>query len=996
MQAEYTTSIEHYASGTVNDNSEGLLMNWFRDLKIHFKLYLVFGMLVAMLITISVFASFQLFSVDKEFSDLITSTIARQKLLSDAITDMDKISYINVTKGYRITVNANSDEIAALRDNYNRYAELFIKRLNDYRSNLNADIYLTGVEKQERLQMLDEVIYLFESEYQSKTRDFDEVLNSNDLKKVYQIIGETMEISDQITVKLDTLYDLVSILAKDVSTATTARSQESILLLSILGVFIIVFSMVVSVLMTRVINTPIVEIENAMLEISKGNLDYPVRSARKDELGKLANQIGDMVDNISEMNKIMTVMANLDKMILVIDLDYNLIYINESMASMYKLDASSCKGQKCYKALKGYDQPCLICRLPRLLPDKDSTPSLEYDYLYDEALGIWIGGKSAIIDWVDGSQVYLSSIRNVTENKKNLELLSDAMEEAQAANKAKGQFLAHMSHEIRTPMNAVLGISELLLQEKLSEKQLKYARDIKDATTSLIQIINDILDMSKIEAGNMELENIPFDLRELLTACKSIILPKMNEKNIELYFYAESAVRRKLCGDPTKLRQVLLNLLSNAVKFTKNGKISLITRVISSTDDSVTLIFEVKDTGIGMTQEQITKVFEPFIQVDVSTTREYGGTGLGLPISKNILELMGSKIEIESVPDEGTTASFTVTIRTIGGVDEPWENDGEVDELEKPLFRGSVLVCEDNKMNQQVITEHLSRVGLTAEIAENGREGVDKVKQRIEKNEKPYDLIFMDIHMPVMDGIEATKKIIALGLGIPIVAMTANIMTEDRALYEDAGMNSYVGKPFTSQELWRCLLKYLKPVSFVVPESDEDKFIRQLKTEFIKSNQDIFGEIARALDSGDITLAHRLAHSLKSNAGLIGKGKLQKAAADIESALKDNVNSATAMQLNLLEKELTEVIDELKPFLNAKAYNVQAETPNKIIDGAKMRELFDKLEPLLDSGNFECLELIGDLRGIPGSEELIAQIEDFYFSAAQKTLAELKDKLGVG
>jgi CheY-like chemotaxis protein len=309
------------------------------------------------------------------------------------------------------------------------------------------------------------------------------------------------------------------------------------------------------------------------------------------------------------------------------------------------------------------------------------------------------------------------------------------------------------------------------------------------------------------------------------------------------------------------------------------------------------------------------------------------------------------------------------------------------------LFKGEVLVFEDNKMNQQVVIEHLAKVGLNAEIAENGLEGIEKVKQRQEKGEKPFDLIFMDIQMPVMDGIEATPKIIALGSGTPIVTMTANVLSADRAIYEKLGMIDYLGKPFTARELWDCLLRHLKPVSFEDTKDDDDILQNKLKADFAKDNQDKFGEIARAVVAGDITLAHRLAHTIKSNAGLIGKTRLQKAAAEVESALKNG--KSLEADMNIFQYELNKVLDELKPFLDEAAASVQLEISGETIDAEAARELFDKLEPLLNSGSPECLKLIDDLRGIPGSEKLIEYMEELYFGDAAKILAELKGGLDI-
>jgi CheY-like chemotaxis protein len=261
----------------------------------------------------------------------------------------------------------------------------------------------------------------------------------------------------------------------------------------------------------------------------------------------------------------------------------------------------------------------------------------------------------------------------------------------------------------------------------------------------------------------------------------------------------------------------------------------------------------------------------------------------------------------------------------------------------------------------------------------------------MEKGEKPYDLIFMDTHMPVMDGIEATPKIIALGSRTPIVAMTANVFSEDRALYKKIGMSDYLGKPFTAKELWRCLLRHLEPVSFVDSKDDDGILQEQLKADFTKNNQDIFGKIANAMSNDDITLAHRLAHTIKSNAGLIGKTDLQKAAAGVENALKGGKNLATEAQMNRFQHELNKVLDELKPPIETAINSARPDATGTTLDAEAARELFDKLEPLLGRGSPECLKLVDDLRGVPGSEVLIEQMEEFYFGAAVKTLAALRE-----
>ena len=590
--------------------------------------------------------------------------------------------------------------------------------------------------------------------------------------------------------------------------------------------------------------------------------------------------------------------------------------------------------------------------------------------------------------------------RDITERK--------AMEEAaQDANRAKSSFLAHMSHEMRTPMNSIIGFSELALDGEVPQKTKEYLNLIIDNSKWLLQLINDILDISKIESGNMKMEQIPFDLHEIFIACKTLIAPKAIEKNIDLFFYAEPFVGKMLIGDPMRLRQVLINLLSNAVKFTEKGTVKLAAVIITDengfdpNDEHCTLRFEIKDTGIGMKSEQIEQIFKPFTQADVGTTRKYGGTGLGLTITKNIIELMGGKLNIESEPGVGTKINYEITFTTTDLEDETLRIENIVSTIKKPLFEGDILVFEDNNMNQRVIVEHLRRVGFNVELAENGQEGVEIVRRRIEKGMNPFDLIFMDIHMPIMDGIEATPKITELGVETPIIAMTANVMIEDVELYKKIGMKDHIGKPFTSQLLWSVLLKYLKPVSFAddkdhESEQDDDNFYNQMRSDFVKGNKNKYREIIAAVEAGDAKLAHRLAHTLKSNAGQIGMADLQKISAEVEAALKNNAAMPEEKLMNLLNEELAKTLDELKPYIIIKNSGEERPEINAAdFDAEKARGTLEKLEPLLKCGSPECLKYVGQLRRIPGSGALIEQIEEFNFDVAVDILVNIKKKMEV-
>ena len=810
------------------------------------------------------------------------------------------------------------------------------------------------------------------------------------------------------------------------------------------GLIGLIVSIAALLLLTTRIAKPIGKLSYLVSEVTNGNLDVEAdrENITEDEIGSLTLDIFALVDmikltlsdlsrltigldkfsdadiqidaskysgayrdiidgikqlaySISMMRKTMTVMDYLDSMISVVDFDYNLVYVNRSMADYAGIDRENCIGKKCYKELRNHDKPCDICQLPKLLPKKGSYPFIDYDGLYDENTCKYVGGRAAIIRWVDGGQMFFNSIKDETQKIEYQEKLRETSAAAKAASVAKSAFLANMSHEIRTPMNSIIGFSELALDSESISVTRDYVFQIKENAGWLLQIINDILDISKVESGKFKLETIPFSLREIISRCKKTVAQIACDKNINLYFHTDSSINKMLLGDPTRLVQVLINLMSNAVKFTDKGAVKLAVTILNETEDDITLRFTVLDTGIGMTAEQSIKILEPFVQADISTTRKYGGTGLGIPITKSILDQMGAKLEIESELGSGTKISFDLTLGTTEITPEVLAKSKTVEKLVKPMFKGDILACEDNHMNQRVIADHLDRVGLNVEIAENGLVGVEKVRERVEKRMKPYDLIFMDIHMPEMDGLEATGEILRICSKTPIVAMTANIMADDREQYEKAGMNGYLGKPFTSQELWSCLIKYLKPVAVsdgnAGKDDDDDYELRtQLKIDFVESNLNRFAEIKSAADVGEIKLAHRLAHSLKSTAGLIGRTALQEAAADVEAAFKSGENRATEDQMNILKSKLSEALDELNPYLIEQMTHVQPDDSNVEFDAKKTNDLLDELEPLLKSRDAECLKMIDRLVVIPGSGELIRQIEDYNFRAAAQELPALR------
>ena len=408
--------------------------------------------------------------------------------------------------------------------------------------------------------------------------------------------------------------------------------------------------------------------------------------------------------------------------------------------------------------------------------------------------------------------------------KRTIELESEAArreaaeKEARAASEAKSRFLANMSHEIRTPMNGIVGFAELAMEADMPPKLKEYLRNIKDSAEWLLHIINDILDLTKIESGKMELENIPFSLDEIIRRCRTLVQPLIRDKRLALRMRADPMPGQKLVGDPTRLHQALMNLLSNAVKFTHAGSVHFTASVRQTLPNRAAVGFEIRDTGIGMSSTEMDKIFEPFTQADSTTTRHYGGTGLGLSIVRNIVHLMGGELRAQSSLGAGSVFAFELDFPTMEAAEAPAGRDSD-SPGEKPRFRGLVLVCDDNAMNVEIIREHLRRVGLDSATAENGLKAYEIARDRMERGEKPFDLIFMDIFMPIMDGMEAASKISGLGTGAPIVALTANMMAGELARCRERGMVDSLGKPFTTRELWDCLARHLPAAADNAPEA---------------------------------------------------------------------------------------------------------------------------------------------------------------------------------
>lgn len=400
-------------------------------------------------------------------------------------------------------------------------------------------------------------------------------------------------------------------------------------------------------------------------------------------------------------------------------------------------------------------------------------------------------------------------IKRAAELQKQIHLANQEQEAANAASKAKSQFLAHMSHEIRTPLNGIIGVADILSGTELTLQQQDYVDLIRSSGEALLAIINDILDFSKIEANKLELEQTPFHLGRLCEEVQAIFYAPIKNKSLDFSFNLDKQLPENIISDPVRIKQILINLIGNAIKFTQEeGKIELNASLSTQSHPETNacfIHFAVKDSGIGITPEQQERLFQPFSQADPSTTRKFGGTGLGLQISKRLAELMGGDIELSSLPNQGST--FTVTVEALtgnadGSLKSPTEEDTEYQTLPADI---KVLVAEDNPTNQLVTRSLLKRIGYGhAEIVSNGKEAVNAVQ------ENTYDIVLMDCQMPEMDGYEATRCIRKLFTKeqLPVLALSAGATQDEQKMCFDAGMDDFISKPVTLNALKQGMAKW--------------------------------------------------------------------------------------------------------------------------------------------------------------------------------------------
>jgi two-component system, sensor histidine kinase and response regulator len=632
--------------------------------------------------------------------------------------------------------------------------------------------------------------------------------------------------------------------------------------------------------------------------------------------------------------------------------------------------------------------------------------------------------------------------------KKNEELivytedLKEAKNIAEEAAQSKADFLANMSHEIRTPMNAIIGMTYLIQKTDLSQKQKDYIEKIQASSQHLLGIINDILDFSKIESGKFEIEEIDFELSQVLNNLVTFIEEKCYLKKLKLIFDIDPNLPNSLKGDPLRIGQILINYASNAVKFTQEGEITIRIKNEKEIDNNCVVRFEVEDTGIGMTEEQKNKLFQPFQQADTSTTRKYGGTGLGLAISKQLASLMNGEVGAETYLGKGSIFWFTAQLRknisaekistsqlkihSRNGIKEDLTAN-MMEEYCEAIGKIHILLVEDNELNQQIVVELLRDLGIVIDIAENGESAIRKINQDL------YDMVLMDMQMPIMDGITATKEIRKNPkfAHLPIVGITANAMVQDREKCMQAGMNDYLPKPINPIKLF-CMIKKWVPnkkisnkemsalseenfhgVNFNISGLDSEAGLRRvlgkkksyinLLRKYVSGQKNTFLQLEELLAKEEWNDAHRLIHTLKGVSGSIGAIAIQEKADILEAAIKERVSDKI---LNPIIKDTSNMLKKMIECLENTLPREEIFRKEKEIEVSReeILKLLEELKPFVKSLKpKKCVELMSKYRAIKWPENIEMQareldklISKYKFKEAMKVLevlvTEVKEK----
>ena len=832
--------------------------------------------------------------------------------------------------------------------------------------------------------------------------------------------------------------------------------KSYILLIGLLGSVVLAL---ILMYLTRRLTAPLgVLMEKAEL-IGKGNLDTRISVSTRDELGKLSGVFNETAGRLQQSLGALkdseahfrSLIENVSDIICILKNDGEIVYESPSVERILGYKPREIVGGKIFDFIHPDDLKRVKKKFSKIIHITGIARPVEFRYRHKT--GAWHIFSVIFNNLLDNSAVsgLVANFHDITELKR-VEALRRKKIVAERANRAKSEFLANMSHEIRTPMNAILGLSELVLKTELTGKQSDYLYKMNDSAHLLLGIINNILDFSKIEAGKLELEHTAFRLPDLVDTILDMFAEKAVEKGIELIGFIEDDVPSSLMGDPIRLGQILINLTSNAVKFTDAGEIRIHISAIETGKNQARLLFSIKDTGIGITSDRMDKLLLPFIQADSSTTRKYGGTGLGLTISERILNIMDSKLMAESKPKGGTTFFF-----------ELWFDldPGDAAQSEAPIpiehIAGSkVLLAEDNAINRQVATEILQSQGVKVTLAANGKEAVEALR------ETTFDAVLMDIQMPEMDGIEATRIIRGDKKfdRLPIIAITAHAIKGDQEKFMNAGMNDYVAKPIDSDKLFAKLAKWInvarKPsdtdlindvkgstkvskIGISTPgdhtsaiansRSQLDIFpdripgidikdalkrlmgnavlLKKLLHQFAQEYTNAAQEIRGLLEKDKKEKALQLCHSIKGVAGNISAAQLYISARDLEAEIKEGLNGRIEKSFLDFEENLQLILESIEQLEKESAPEIDGTMqtePVKLKDTPELSELLNEFADHLSINSIaacQYLDLIKshpDVKGTAVNKKaavLESQLDRFDFKGAADTLYKVAEDLAI-
>ncbi|MBB1489151.1 ATP-binding protein [Oceanospirillum sediminis] len=808
-----------------------------------------------------------------------------------------------------------------------------------------------------------------------------------------------------------------------------------------------------TLLFSRYLNSRISALVKGAQALASGNREYRIPVSGDDELSRTAVNFNDMAETLDQTYNTLERESALNKAV-----------FETSPSGIMITDAEGriCHFNQAAENIFGFSEQDIVQQnISLLIPDYDARQNRDYFQHYRQTGNIGIIGQGkelialrqdgtkfpvhlAVGDMsVDDQHLYVGVVTDISERKQNEKALQDykdnleetvrkrteeleqARDAAEAGARTKSSFVANMSHEIRTPMNAIIGFSEVLLMDTaIQDNTRQQVNTILRSARSLLTIINDILDVSKLESGKFALEEVAFHLPNAVAEALKTVEMQAQEKNLRLFLEVENSLQERYIGDPTRLRQVILNLVSNAIKFTEKGYIRVCIKKEPNQDDS--LLFSIQDTGIGMSSQQCQHIFEPFTQADTSTTRRFGGTGLGTAISKQIVELMAGNISVNSTPGVGSEFIFTCRMLPASPEDEClFDNDtSHHDEYVSPrTFH--ILLAEDIETNAQLVTLRLEHMGHTVCWVKNGLEAVEAFRN----TEPGFDLILMDVMMPEMDGREATRVIRQLEEGstehIPIMALTASVMTEDHQQCRESGMDRVEAKPIDFRKLFLDMEELIpdgygkknslhqinlvdgtqidfSPVKHCV---DVNEGLQTWQDHAIYANAllkfcnersqdpDLIAEALHDLPE-DNQPARLIVHNLKGLAGNLKFGTITELAIEIDNCLKASRRDKALSRLGALRHELDRAAVAVNQLMLPQDENNIA---LEVFDEAKISGLLTQLNRLLSELNPDLVYPVIQeaCRYLPYSELAPVQqaVDDFDFDLANQRVQELMDKL---